>query len=92
MAESKGFFRRIFSFGTSDRPEAERTPEHGQTPIPNDMPEIVTPGAPDADVHSPAAASTVADSEAGAQPDDGGGITPLTPKSSTETAEKKTLN
>lgn len=56
--------------------EAERTPDEGQTPRPSDT-EVGMSGAPDLDLHREAAADAEADSEAGAQPDDGGGITPL---------------
>ena len=74
MAEKKGFFGRIFSFGASS--EEERTPEHGEMPRPSDT-EVGRPESPDPDVRPQAAASSVADSEAGAAPSDGGGITPL---------------
>lgn len=50
-----------------DRDEAKR--------LPDDMPENVS-GGPDADLHHPAAANTVADSEAGSD-GSSGGITPL---------------
>lgn len=79
MAEKKGFFRRIFSFG-SDSEEA-RTPEHGQTPRPSDS-EFGRDEAPDPEVRPQAAASSIADSEAGASPSDDGGITPLQPRGS----------
>lgn len=98
MAEQKGFFRRIFSFG-SDR-EEDRVPEHGELPRPSDT-EVGRAGSPDPDMHPEAAASSVADGEAGAPVDDGGGIVPLAeaeaqtgadPKDSSETgaAQKKT--
>ncbi len=74
MAEQKGFFRRIFSFGT-DR-EDERATEHGSLPRPSDT-ELGRPEAPDPDVRPQAAASSVADAEAGAFVGNGGGITPL---------------
>ncbi|HDZ74250.1 MAG TPA: signal recognition particle-docking protein FtsY [Aurantimonas coralicida] len=74
MAEQKGFFRRIFSFG-SDR-EEDRVPENGELPRPSDT-EVGRAGSPDPDMHPEAAASSVADSEAGASVEDGGGITPL---------------
>ncbi|MCE7030679.1 hypothetical protein [Jiella avicenniae] len=77
MAEKKGFFRRIFSFG-SDSEEA-RTPEKGQTPRPSDS-EFGREGAPDPEVRPQAAASSVADAEAGAAPSDDGGIEPLEPR------------
>lgn len=57
-------------------PEAERTQDHGQAPRPSDT-EVEVTGAPDPDLHREAAADAAADGEAGAQPDDGGGITPL---------------
>lgn len=74
MAEKKGLLRRIFSFGSA--PEDERTPENGQTPRPNDL-EIGREDAPDPDARPVAAASVVADAEAGAAPSDKGGITPV---------------
>ena len=74
MAEKKGFLRRIFSFGSDS--ENQRTPEHGEAPRPSDT-EVGRPESPDPDVRPKAAASSVADSEAGASVDDGGGITPL---------------
>lgn len=61
-------------------PEAERVPEHGETPRVSDTLVNVT-GAPDADYHPEALANAVADSEAGSMPDDEiGGITPLKSK------------
>ncbi|MCQ8783677.1 hypothetical protein [Mangrovibrevibacter kandeliae] len=75
MAEKKGFFRRIFSFANA--PEDERVPEHGEAPRPSDEEMVRTPGAPDPDLHQPALADAGTDTEAGAQPEDGGGITPL---------------
>lgn len=92
MAEKKGFFRRIFSFG-SDSEEA-RTPEHGQTPRPTDS-EFGREGAPDPEVRPKAAASSVADSEAGADTSHEGGITPLKPRdeetsTTDDEAQKKT--
>lgn len=92
MAEQKGFFRRIFSFGSDS--ETDRTPEHGDTPRPSDT-EFGAPGSPDPDVRPKAAASSVADSEAGADVNDGGGITPLAEMaehSDADQAQKKTLN
>ncbi|SMD01486.1 hypothetical protein SAMN06297251_11845 [Fulvimarina manganoxydans] len=74
MAEKKGFLRRIFSFGSAA--EEERTPENGQTPRPNDL-EIGREDAPDPDARPVAAASVVADAEAGAAASDNGGITPV---------------
>ena len=65
MAEKKGLLRRIFSFGSA--PEDERTPENGETPRPNDL-EIGREDAPDPDARPVAAASVVADAEAGAAP------------------------
>ncbi|MCQ0990323.1 hypothetical protein [Jiella marina] len=100
MAEKKGFFRRIFSFGSAS--EEARTPENGQTPRPTDT-ELGRPEAPDPEVRPQAAAHSVADSEAGADlSDDTGGITPLSevaePKPETSNvpetsgeAQKKTL-
>ncbi|WAP70384.1 hypothetical protein [Jiella pelagia] len=92
MAEKKGFFRRIFSFGSDS--EQARTPEHGQTPRPSDT-EFGREDAPDPDVRPQAAASSVADAEAGADPSDGGGITPLKPRdgesaAADDEAQKKT--
>ncbi|WP_102960685.1 hypothetical protein [Mangrovicella endophytica] len=75
MAEKKGFFRRIFSFANA--PEDDRVPEHAMAPRSDDTLVGVTPGAPDPDLHHPALADAQADAEAGASPDDGGGITPL---------------
>ncbi|ORE89908.1 hypothetical protein [Aurantimonas sp. 22II-16-19i] len=83
MAEKQGFFRRIFSFGTAS--EEARTPEHGTTPRPTDT-EFGREDAPDPDVRSNAAASSVADAEAGAIPSDEGGITPLKPRDDDATA------
>ena len=83
MADKQGFFRRIFSFGTAS--EEARTPEHGTTPRPTDT-EIGREDAPDPDVRPQAAASSVADSEAGATPSDEGGITPLKPRDDEATA------
>ena len=74
MAEKTGFFRRIFSFGTAS--EEERTPEHGTMPRPSDT-EVGREDAPDPDARPTAAASSIADSEAGADLSDEGGITPL---------------
>ncbi|TFF21659.1 hypothetical protein E3C22_13270 [Jiella endophytica] len=82
MAEKQGFFRRIFSFGAAS--EEERTPEHGETPRPSDT-EVGRPEAPDPEVRPEAAASSVADTEAGAPVDDQGGITPLKPTDGSET-------
>lgn len=70
--------KRVFSRNSA--PEAERVPAHGQTPRSSDT-LVGTTGAPDPDYHPEAAANAVADSEAGASPDDdAGGITPLTPR------------
>ncbi|MEN3792506.1 hypothetical protein [Fulvimarina sp. MAC3] len=74
MAEKKSFFKRIFSFGSAS--EEERTPDNGQTPRPNDI-EVGRENAPDPDVRPKAAASVVADSEAGAENSDQGGVTPV---------------
>lgn len=73
MADNKSFFRRVFSFGSDT--EAGRTPDHGTTPRASDS-EYGRPEAPDPEVRPVAAASSVADDEAGAG-DNGGGITPL---------------
>lgn len=89
MAEKTGFFRRIFSFGSAS--ESARTPEHGTTPRASDA-EYGREDAPDPDVRPQAAASSVADSEAGASVEDGGGITPLEEGAAErEPTEKKTL-
>ncbi|MCB8839205.1 hypothetical protein [Aurantimonas sp. VKM B-3413] len=74
MAEKKGFFRRIFSFGSD--PEDARVPEHGEAPRPSDT-EVGRADAPDPDLRPQAAANTLTDEEAGADVADGGGITPL---------------
>ncbi|MBB4003732.1 hypothetical protein [Aurantimonas endophytica] len=79
MADNKSFFRRVFSFGTDT--EAARTPAEGTTPRASDS-EYGRPESPDPEVRPVAAASSVADDEAGAGEatgpgDDGGGITPL---------------
>jgi hypothetical protein len=79
MADNKSFFRRVFSFGTDT--EATRTPAEGTTPRASDS-EYGRPESPDPEVRPVAAASSVADDEAGAGAetgagDDGGGITPL---------------
>ncbi|MER0239844.1 hypothetical protein [Fulvimarina sp. MAC8] len=74
MAEKKGFFKRIFSFGSAS--EEERTPEHGQTPRPNDT-EVGREDAPDPDARPTSAATVVADSEAGAESSENGGVTPV---------------
>lgn len=94
MAEKQGFLRRIFSFGSAS--EAARTPEHGETPRPNDL-EAGRPNAPDPDVRPVAAANVATDAEAGAQAsaDNGGGITPLSTASAVDgggTAQKKTAS
>ena len=103
MAESRGFFRRIFSFGSK---EEDRVPEGGEAPRTADT-TAKRDDALDAEIHQPAMASTDTDSEAGASADEpaGGGITPLVPRGATEaggtatsgaatsgTAEKKTPN
>lgn len=89
MAENKGFFRRLFSFGAK---EEDRTQHEGGFARTQDT----TAARPDAtapEIHQPAAASTDTDAEAGASlrtPDDGG-ITPLTSDDAASvTAEKKT--
>lgn len=90
MSEQKGFFRRIFSFGAK---EDERVPAEGEFPRTNDT-TAKRDGALDPEIHQPAAAATNADAEAGADASEPvtGGITPLTPKSQSDAAEKKTLN
>lgn len=94
MAEAKkGFFRRIFSFGSDH--EDQRVPENGQTPRASDT-ELGRPESPDPDVRPQAAAHAVADTEAGADVSDGGGITPLKDMQAgaqdrtDDTAQKKT--
>lgn len=100
MAEKKGFFRKIFSFGSDS--EAERTPESGGMPRASDT-EIGRPDARDPEARPVAAAHAGTDTEAGASPVDGGGITPLKSRQETGSAEsgapaatgaaqKKTLN
>lgn len=90
MAESRGLFRRIFSFGSK---EEDRVPDGGGTPRTSDT-TSKREDALDAEIHQPAMASTDTDSEAGASADEpaGGGITPLTPRAPGGTAEKKTPN
>ena len=90
MAEQKGFFRRIFSFGAK---EEDRTQHEGGLARTQDT----TAARPDAtapEIHQPAAASTDTDAEAGAAADQpaGGGITPLQPRDDADSveAEKKT--
>lgn len=69
------FFTRVFSRNSA--PESERIPPGGQTPRCSDTLVGVT-GAPDADYHPEAQANAVADTEAGAMPDDEQGrIVPL---------------
>ncbi|WP_062206380.1 hypothetical protein [Aureimonas sp. AU12] len=92
MAEQKGFFRRIFSFGAK---EEDRTSEESGLPRVNDA-TGQRPDATAAEMHQPAAASTETDAEAGASAAEpaGGGITPLTPRdrdAPSVEAEKKTL-
>jgi hypothetical protein len=96
MADKKSFFRRVFSFGSD--PEAARTPAEGETPRASDS-EFGRPGSPDPEVRPVAAANSVADGEAGSA--DGGGITPLAERASSEgtasgdhsgEAQKKTPN
>lgn len=72
-------FKRIFSRNTDS--ERDRVPHNGDTPRVSDT-LVGTTGAPDADLHPEAAADASADTEAGAMPDDGGGIVPLTPRGS----------
>jgi hypothetical protein len=69
--------KRIFSANSA--PEHDRVPPGGQTPRPSDT-LVGTAASPDPDYHPEAAADAVADSEAGAQPQDGGGIVPLKPR------------
>ncbi len=102
MAEQGGFFRRIFSFGQKPEPHPGGTqPDIDRRAETQDLvaaPDIATkaPEAPDNDAHQLAAASSHADTEAGADPraSDQGGITPLTPAppSTDGSAEKKTPN
>ena len=100
MAEKKGFFRKIFSFGSDN--EAQRTPESGGMPRASDT-EIGRADARDPEARPVAAAHAGADTEAGASSEDGGGITPLKsreetgaaesgPPSTSDTAQKKTMN
>lgn len=70
----QNFFKRVFSRNTDV--ETDRIPERGDTPRVSDT-LVGTTGAPDADLHPEAAADASADTEAGAMPDDGGGIVPL---------------
>jgi len=88
MSEQKGFFRRMFSFGSK---EEDRVPAEGDFPRTNDT-TAQRPDSSAAEIHQPAAAATNADAEAGADASEpaGGGITPLTPKSETDAAQKKT--
>lgn len=65
---------RVFSANSA--PERSRVPSDGQTPRPSDT-LVGAVDSPDPDYHPEAAASAVTDSEAGAQPGDGGGIVPL---------------
>lgn len=102
MAEQGGFFRRIFSFGQKPEPHPGGTqPDVDRLAETQDLvaaPDIATkaPEAPDNDAHQLAAASSNADTEAGADPraSDEGGIEPLTPAppSTDGSAEKKTPN
>ncbi len=100
MAEKKGFFRKIFSFGSDS--EDNRTPESGGMPRASDT-EIGRADAKDPEARPVAAAHAGADTEAGASPEDGGGITPLKGREETgsaqsgapsapDAAQKKTLN
>lgn len=103
MAEQGGFFRRIFSFGQKPEPHPGGTqPDVDRRAEAEDLvaaPDIATkaPEAPDNDAHQLAAASSNADTEAGADPraSDEGGIEPLHPASPPHdggSAEKKTPN
>ena len=100
MAEKKGFFRKIFSFGSDS--EEQRTPESGGMPRASDT-EIGREDSQEPEARPVAAAHAGVDTEAGASPEDGGGITPLKgreetgpadsgPPSPTDTAQKKTPN
>lgn len=84
MAEKKGFFRKIFSFGSDS--EAERTPEASELPRASDT-EVARPDAVDPEARPVAAAPANADTEAGADPDDGGGITPLPSRADAQSHE-----
>ena len=61
--------RNVFSRPDAD--EAERKPDDGGTPRPDDTSASVT-DAPDADFHAEAAANTQTDEEAGASSSNGG--------------------
>jgi hypothetical protein len=56
--------------------ESERVPAGGDTPRSADT-RVNLRGGPDPDMHPEAAANVATDEEAGAMPDEGGGITPL---------------
>ena len=58
-------------FSRPDADEAERKPDDGGTPRPDDMSASVTDAA-DANFHAEAAANTVTDEEAGASSSNGG--------------------
>lgn len=67
--------QRLFSANSSH--ENDRTPANGDTPRVSDT-LVGSPASPDPDYHPEALANAVADTEAGAMPDnDEGGITPL---------------
>lgn len=89
MAEQQGFFRRIFSFGST--PQVDRSAERENLVAAPDI-AAKRPESPDADTHQPAAAALDTDSEAGADAGapDTGGITPITSPAGA-TTEKKTL-
>ncbi|MEH6720725.1 MAG: hypothetical protein V7704_17735 [Aurantimonas endophytica] len=76
MADNKSFFRRVFSFGTDT--EAARTPADGTTPRASDS-EYGRPESPDPEVRPAAAASSVADDEAGDGAETGAGDDGITP-------------
>ena len=69
--------KRVFSANSA--PERSRVPPGGQTPRPSDT-LVGAAGSPDPDYHPEAAADAMTDSEAGAQPGEGGGIVPLEPR------------
>ncbi|GGD92682.1 hypothetical protein GCM10011390_09270 [Aureimonas endophytica] len=68
----------IRTISRNSAPEHERVSPHGEAPKSSDTLANAR-GGPDADHHPEAAASTLADEEAGAsgRDDDGGGIEPL---------------
>lgn len=95
MGEKTKFFKRIFSFGSAS--EEERTPDHGQTPRPDEI-EVGREDAPDPDARPKAAANVIADAEAGAANSENGDVTPVSEMgkqssddtSSESAAQKKT--